>query len=153
MNSRSKVFFEAEIDIEGQLLFQTESVWSQDLGGGQFKLQNIPFFARQATFGDVVLVEEIGDRKWFYSIVLSSGSSMIRVVMMEVDKTDAVVKKLELLGCYQERFVARQLIAVCIPRSRSLRLVQEFLSAWESAGILSYEEPLLRHVEADPPDS
>lgn len=139
-----KVFFSLVQDEDGYPPVTVESVWAQ-VGNepGEFVLDNIPFFARNATIGDVVAVRVEDDRRWFEQVVRRSGNSLIRVVYFDPDQRGRVEERLRLLGCSMEYFARHRLLAVNVPATSVLTDVQAFLGAEVAAGTLEYEEPIL----------
>jgi len=61
-----KLFFTLVPDEEGYPPFSVESVWGKLTAvAGQYVIENIPFFTREATLGDVVHAVRINDRLEF----------------------------------------------------------------------------------------
>lgn len=120
-----------------------ENIWAMPTDKGEYVLDNIPFFTRQATFGDTVSATLGEDgRLWFTKVVRESGNSLIRVVFFDLARIAEVRRDLEALGCDTE--LSKNLVAVNIPSTTSLADVQRYLGGKAAQGWIDYEEPILR---------
>jgi hypothetical protein len=140
-----KVHFRLVQDEDGYPPAAVESVWAQPTTKpGEYVLDNVPFFAREATIGDVVLVRDEDGHLWFDKVVRRSQNSLVRVVFFDRTCVERVNERLVSLGCSTEYITAHNLLAVSIPDTVSLRDVQGYLQSEAGSGILDYEEPILR---------
>ncbi|MEW6431871.1 MAG: DUF4265 domain-containing protein [Myxococcota bacterium] len=145
MARAAKVHFQLVQDEDGYPPVSVESVWAQaGTEEGEYLLDNVPFFAREATLGDVVEVREEDGHLWFNKVVHRSQNSLVRVVFFDHGAVERVNERLMTFGCSTEYLKAHHLLAVSIPRTVNLREVQAYLQAEAAAGILDYEEPILR---------
>src|SRR5512140_2416623 len=145
MGQRVKVYFRLVQDEDSYPPAAVESVWAQpSTKAGEFVLDNVPFFAREATIGDVVQVREEDGHLWFEKVVRRSQNSLVRVVFFDRASVERVNERLVNLGCSTEYIKAHNLLAVSIPSTVNLREVQGYLQAEAGAGTLDYEEPILR---------
>lgn len=145
MERSVKVNFQLVQDEDSYPPVTVESVWAQPTTkAGEYLLDNIPFFAQEATVGDLVRVHEEDGHLWFESVVVRSQNSLVRVVFFDRASVERVNERLVALGCSTEYLKAHNLLAVSIPDSVNLRDVQGCLQAEARAGILDYEEPILR---------
>lgn len=143
--SRSKkVVFRLEQDADGYPPATTESVWANEVGEGRYQLDNIPFFTREATLGDVVHARSEDGELVFAGIARRSSNSLIRVVYFDPTDPQDVRDELEKLGCATEWMEDFDLIAVNVPDSVPLADVQKALEAGSTAGRWDYEEAILR---------
>ena len=148
MNDKAKVHFAVLQDEDGYPPYSTESVWATRSEGGLYRIDNIPFFAREATMGDCVSVDERNGELWFVDVVKASGDSLLRVVIFDESRTKDVRKELSDLRCRQEFFATHQLIAVSVPETVDLEDVMTLLRSYSDDEVLDYEAPLLRHRES-----
>ena len=80
-----KIHFQLEQDEDGYPPVAVESVWAQPAGQtGEYIVDNVPFFTRDATIGDTVRVREDDGNLWFERVVARSTNSLVRVVMLSV---------------------------------------------------------------------
>jgi hypothetical protein len=139
-----KINFRVKAGDDGYPPVAVESLWANPAGDG-YLIDSIPFFTSEATNGDRVVARNgEGDALWFDGILQRSGNSLIRVVFFDLDSQDAVVSHLTGLGCGTERMAQFKLLAVDIPQDVVLGDVQTYLQTQASAGLIDYEEPILR---------
>lgn len=59
-----------------------EAIWALNLGRGRYKVDNVPFFAKNLSFGDIVQTESADHEMPYVSAVLErSGHSTYRVIV------------------------------------------------------------------------
>ena len=144
VNRRAKVYFRLWQDDDAHPPVNRESVWAKQVEGG-FVLDGIPFFTREATFGDLVAVLADGNGAlWFDGIESASAHSLIRVFFFDDDCVASVRTFLEALGCATKRRKASKLVAVDVPPEADLSRIQAFLRYETELGRLDYEDALLR---------
>jgi Domain of unknown function (DUF4265) len=145
MGSPIKINFKLEPDDDGYPPVAVESLWANPVGNA-FEIDSIPFFTSDATVGDVVyaLADQNG-AFWYDSMAKESNNSLIRLAFLKPEFTPNVAEKLRLFGCSTEGLQAYKMIAVNIPNDADIRVVQEYLELQSSAGLLDYEEAILRH--------
>ena len=141
----SKVHFRLVQDGDGYPPGSVESLWAQTgNNAGEYVVDNVPLFTRDATIGDVVHVREEDGHLWFDKVVHRSTNSLVRVVFFDPNAVERVNERLVNLGCSTEYLAAHKLLAVSIPITVSLQNVQGYLKTEASSGTLDYEEPILR---------
>lgn len=145
MNGGLKVFFNIEQDDDGYPDVGSESVWALPTADPSVvQLDNIPFFASEATLDDLVIVREENGRLWFDKVFRESSNSLLRIAFFNIEVKDRVNGLLVGLGCRTEYFEQRHLLAVSIPEAASLVAVQGVLIQEAAEGNIDYEEPILR---------
>jgi hypothetical protein len=143
MTALKKVVFQLEQDEDGYPPVTIESVWAREEADGRFVLDNIPFFATQATLGDLVDVAFEGGEARYVATVRHSGNSLIRVLCARGSDPADVRAGLAALGCSTEWLAAYSIVAVNVPPEVSLSEAQKFLNRGAESGKWEYEEPLL----------
>jgi hypothetical protein len=138
-----KIFFELEQDEDGYPPAASESVWAIPLVEDRYVIDNIPFFAREATLGDIVEVTEKDGTLYYKSTFKRSGNSLIRIVYLKETDPSVVRDKLKTFGCSSEWDETHHLIAVSVPPEVKLSDVQVFLQDGFEQGNWDYEEPIL----------
>jgi hypothetical protein len=138
-----RILFEIEQDEYGFPPVGAETVWAIELGGNKFKIDNIPFFARAATLGDVVEANEIDGMLRYKKTISRSGNSLIRIVYYPGTDPKPLVTELEKLGCEAELDGHDHLIAVSVPPHVPLESVQAFLQQGSEMDRFGYEEAIL----------
>ncbi|MBZ5714890.1 DUF4265 domain-containing protein [Nannocystis pusilla] len=119
-----------------------ESLWAEDLGDGQYKLRNSPWFMYGVSFEDVVRARPAADGMLeFVEVVQPSGSSTFRLMLRE--DTDPAMferywKPLQALGCTWEQ-AKKRLYAVDAPRGADLERVADLLEKGGADGVWDWE--------------
>jgi hypothetical protein len=138
-----KILFRLEQDGEGYPPARVESVWATETDDGGFIIDNIPFFTRQATLGDVVEVRRVGEELFYVSTRERSGNSLLRVVFFDGHDPSSLRSDLAKLGCSTEQSHLQSLIAVNVPPTVQIDEVRTLLDAGCRKGFWDYEEPIL----------
>lgn len=145
MTSPVKVHFRLMQDEDGYPPATVESLWAKTgVNTDEYVVDNVPFFACDATIGDTVLVREEEGHRWFEKLVHSSPNSLLRVVFFDRSCIDKVNEHLVALGCSTEYVKQYNLLAVSVPGTTSLSEVQNYLRAEAEKGSIDYEEAILR---------
>lgn len=145
MTDHVKVHFRLEQDEDGYPPVSVESLWAVPTDRPhEYVLDNIPFFASQATIDDVVQAKEEEGVLWFDRVVKPSGNSLLRLAFFRPDKIQEVREALKQLGCSSEWDSNHAIVAVNIPASATLESIQALLAEQAQAGYFDYEEPILR---------
>jgi Domain of unknown function (DUF4265) len=142
--SQAKMLFRLDRDDEGYPPVDIERLWCEEIGAGEFTLDNIPFFTRQATLGDVVEGQRLGDEIFYLSTLERSQNSLLRVVFFDGRDPSALRAELAKLGCSSEQSHLQSLIAVNVPPSVNIADVRNLLNEGCEKGFWDYEEPILR---------
>jgi hypothetical protein len=139
--SREKLIFRLKRDEDGYPPVDYEGVWMDRVDERSGVVDNIPFFSRDASLGDTVEFERVGDELRYVATIKRSGNSLIRVVYYDADPA-ALLGLIEEHGCETELDTTHRLIAVSVPPGK-LSQVQAFLAGREAEGYLGYEEAIL----------
>ena len=139
-----KINFKVQVGDDGYPPVAIETLWARPVEVG-YVIDSIPFFTSDATSGDRIRAQ-LGDEDalWFAGIVERSGNSLIRVVFFDLTCEDALAAKLKEMGCGTERMPQFKLMAIDVPSEVDLAEVQAYLRDRNSAGLIDYEEPILR---------
>ncbi len=144
MSEAVKINFHVTPGEDGYPPVAVESLWANP-SSGSYIIDSIPFFTSDATNGDRVAAHRgEGDALWFDGILQRSGNSLIRAVFFDASSQDAIVSHLTGLGCGTERMQQFKLLAIDVPQDVSLTAIQSYLQAQAAAGLIDYEEPILR---------
>jgi len=138
MTSKAKILLVYE-DEEG---CQVESVWASK-SDEYYKIDNIPFFAKNIALGDLVSVENDDGELYFDSLIEASGHSTIQIAFFDMSKVGDVQRTLEEMGCHWEGSHIESLISVDVPIEVPYASVKEFLETQESLRVLEYREACL----------
>jgi hypothetical protein len=139
-----KIVFSLQQDEDGYPPVAKETVWARENADGHYVIDNIPFFTREATLGDVVQAVRRDGRLHYASTVGDAGNSLLRVVPYKGTDPDEIRRHLEGLGCSVEKAGVFDLISVNVPPTVKLTDVQSMLARGAAEEKWGYEEPLLR---------
>jgi hypothetical protein len=139
---RYKVLFKLEKDEDGYPPDDWETLWGQKVGTDLYRLDNIPFFARDVSCGDEIAAENCDGTLYYLKTVNQASNSVLRVVLYDEDKTAMLRSRLAELGCETE--LIGNLVAIDIPGQVNLDVVLEFLESGEKLGNWEYETASLR---------
>lgn len=138
MSIQTKLFLVFE-DLESDERI-IESVWAKKLGKN-FKIDNIPFYAKSVALEDVFSVKKIDGDLYANELVEESGNSTVRLLFFNAkDVADARKFLVEELNCESELSNLNNLIAVNIPKEIDYGKVKSYLEKGELANLWEYEE-------------
>lgn len=120
-----------------------EGLWAIPMGGGRFKIDNIPFYAKNLSCDDIVEASREGDEYVFRRVINPSENSTIRVVIYDLADESGVRHDLTALGCSIEGTGTPGLIAVNVPKT-SIENVLAYLENAFAGQKLDFEEGALR---------
>jgi len=140
----SRIMFPLEKDPDGYPPDNWESLWGEEIEPGKFRIDNIPFFVRGVSPGDLVAVEERGGDVQFREILTRSDISVVRVFVTDDREVFRLRELLKVMGCKSELSHLSRLFSVEIPGDVSLKKVLDLLSSREQEGLLDYEEASIR---------
>ncbi|WP_246023549.1 DUF4265 domain-containing protein [Nocardia yunnanensis] len=140
-----KVVFRLPQDEDGWPPAGTESMWANRRDGDCVELNNIPFFARGFSSGDVVRVAADDEGVlWVEEAVKWSGNCTIRIVPIggggEVAARQAVLDAFAPLGVEGEGLARFNLVALHVPAGADLHAVKRLVILGEEDGRWHYEE-------------
>lgn len=138
-----KIAFRLQPDDDGDPPVGVETVWARVTKLG-YELENVPFFARSATLGDVADAELKDGQLFYRSTLESSTNSLIRVVCYSDSARAEVREKLSEMGCSTESIERYRLVAVDLPAEVLIQDVRRILDDDCDQDLWDYEEPLLR---------
>jgi Domain of unknown function (DUF4265) len=140
-----KIIFRLEQDSDGYPPVEYEGIWAEHQGGKLYAIDNIPFFTRAATLGDIIEAD-VRDNEYIYlRTVTPSANSLLRVVYYDPKEIAIIRTTLEQLGCSSELNDVHHLISVNIPQGVALDTVQAFLAGGFQSDRWDYEEAMIRH--------
>lgn len=138
-----KVAFVQEVD-KGE--YETELLWCDNYEGN-YIVENIPVVAKRISLGDVIKVEYDEDEERFYfdDFISVSGNTTVRLYVYDEKEIPEIVNWLSIHHCESEILLARNIVAVNIPKEVSYKLIKEYLDSGENDKKWTYEESCLMH--------
>lgn len=143
MNTR--VTFELQEDDSGYPPVSSERLWAKPLPNGNFKLDNIPFYASGVSTGDEVEADQVDGELIFRRVAIASGNSTFRILPIDVATNTTIRNDLAALGCRSEFNQHVGVIAVEIPESLRIQPFLDYIVDAQNAGLIDIEEGALRH--------
>jgi hypothetical protein len=140
---RFKVVFLLERDESGYPPVDAEGLWVEAIDDHIARIDNIPFFVRDATLGDTIEYETEHGEPRYVATLERSGNSLIRVVCYPEADPAELRGQIEKFGCETELDANHSLIAINVPPEGDLKGLQTFLQLREASGDIGYEEPIL----------
>ncbi|HMA96098.1 MAG TPA: DUF4265 domain-containing protein [Polyangiaceae bacterium] len=125
----------------------TESLWATEIGPGQYRLENSPFYAVGVSFDDIVLARPQEGRLQFVEPIKRGGHSTYRIITSSdaSERFESFWKALESCGCTYEEGTGG-LLAVDVPPESNIHEVYAALEAGEQQGVWSFEEGHCGHA-------
>jgi hypothetical protein len=141
----TKIAFELEQDEDGYPPDSLEMLWAFETGDGFYCLDNIPFYARGISPGDVIRTRKNIEPLTFDEVVRASTNSVFRIyVAVESDVSEAR-RAFKEIGCESELSNISKLFAVEVPGSKPFNEVGELMTRGAESGRWEYEEGCMRH--------
>jgi hypothetical protein len=141
-----KIAFELQQDEEGYPPDKWETLWASGAGqGGAYCIDNVPFYAKGISSGDVVYAEPREGQLVFIRLLQPSTNSVFRLYVADADDAKSARDSFRELGCESEQSHIPKLFAVEIPGSVAMEPVAALLDSGAEAGRWEYEQGVLRH--------
>jgi len=130
------------LDLPDNELTSGESLWAKPLGSDLYEIRNVPFFAYDLHYYDVVraVTEKPELKPSIVEVVKRSGHKTLRVVFYEKSEEikRQVLNKLNEMKAYHEAY-NDTLYSVDVEPEGDYQQVCDYLWSQEQAGILEYE--------------
>ena len=125
-----------------------EEIWVKNNGDNRYIVDNIPLFAPNLSYDDIISVEKDGNILYFDELIEASDNSTLQIIFfsrntkIEMD----LLKELEMLGCQWEGLKNGQYYAINIPKNINYMGVENILKKYVDKKILDYKESCLSKV-------
>lgn len=129
-------------DLEGEIAM--ESVWASKEGNG-YRIKNIPFFAPNIAYDDLISIEDDNGELFFDDIIIESGNSTIQLIIYNENDIEYITKKIECFGCGWEGSHLKGCISLNIPKKICYMPIKNFLNNQLENEKLDYKEACLNH--------
>lgn len=121
-----------------------ESVWSKK-EGEFYRIKNIPFFASNLSYNDLVKVDEEDGELFFDELVEPSGHSTLQIIFFDEKIISQVTAYFIEQGCSWEGSHKKNYISVDVPADIKYNNIKGHLDVLELEKKLSYKEACLAH--------
>ncbi|MDC4296521.1 DUF4265 domain-containing protein [Acinetobacter baumannii] len=129
------------LDKENEL--SRESIWGEMSKSDQYFVRNIPFFAPNLAYDDLIKVEIKNETLYFDDLITLSNNSTLRIIFFNsgADCIQEILSTLETFLCDWEEFVGKPYYAINVPKKVNYALVKKYLDG--KSDFLDYEESCL----------
>lgn len=138
-NKIKVVYYDQENNLAVETLWATKE-------GEFYRIKNIPFFAPNLSYNDLIKVELDSDELYFDQLIESSGHSTLQIVFFDEELISDVKLQLIELGCSWEGSHEVKYISVDIPMKAKYSKIKTYLDKLELQNKLSYKEACLSHT-------
>lgn len=135
-----KLFFNLEV-IDGYPPVSMESIWAEVTEEGYLKINNIPFYSKEISLGDIVSGIQTEENYLLYDkTIIHSKNSTLRIVFFNENQKfkDKILTKLIDLGCESEAFNVN-FYAINIPIQVDIEEIYNFLDEFVETDDLDYD--------------
>jgi hypothetical protein len=130
----TKISVELPQDENGYPPDRWESVWANEVQPGVYAIDNVPFFIRGISSGDLVEAKDEGEGLVFCKLVRASGNSVVRLYISDASQVQNVRAEFMALGCESELSHLPKLISLEVPEDVPFGPVAELVSAGQELG-------------------
>lgn len=145
VKNHKKVLFRLQKDSDDYPPDDWESLWALETERGLYSIDNIPFFVRGISFGDIVSVRKKEEELFFKEVVKFSDHSVLRAIVFDETRIEGLRNKMVKMGCEFEGSHIEGLTAFDVPPNVNFDKVVSFLQKGEDKGYWEYEEASIRH--------
>ena len=111
LGTSEKLPFQLDV-VDGYPPVAAESLFVSRISPGRYALESLPFFFREATLGDQILVWEVGNGLYDASMLKRGSNGLVRVFVSEGDRRAAVADRLTNSGVIFEVLPQYGLVSV-----------------------------------------
>lgn len=120
-----------------------ETIWSKKLENGYYQIDNIPFYAPNLAYNDVISVEDDNGILYFDDLIECSGHSTLQIVFFKEHKAQDILINLEKLGCKWEGMKDQPYYAIDISPDLDYANIRQILDEESKKEVLDYRESCL----------
>lgn len=125
-----------------------EKLWIEKKNDSEYQIKNIPFFAPNLAYNDIISVEEDEGELYFEDLIRSSEHSTIQIVFFNTESIKDVTNDIEKMDCSWEGIDNQHIIAVDVPENVNYKKIQEYFNKKFENKILDYKEACLSETHS-----
>lgn len=125
----------------------TESIWASRIADELYRLNNVPFFAAEVSFGDVVKTERREEVEWFVAVAEPSANSTLHVFCFDAAKRQEFSDWIKARGWMWEYAFNQQYIAVNVPATTEMEELFSILRRLDEEEEFEYEFSCARYTQ------
>lgn len=125
----------------------SESMWTEVLSDGTFRIKNIPAWVSGVSFDDVIVGQRRDDKVWFDKVESRGGHSTYRLAFQDPAGPQGVQPEfdaLQVLGCGFER-ISPRFVALDVPAETDVVAVYRVLEDGMASGRWWFDEMHFGH--------
>jgi hypothetical protein len=131
------------VDLPNHWATGGEGIWARHLGGDEYEIDNVPFYAYGLNYRDVVRATTTDPslKPQIKEVLRPSGHRTLRIIFLNKaaeDQQQPYLEELKRYGVSLER-ANETLLAIDIPPEGRYGDLTEYLASLEQRGVLSYE--------------
>ncbi|WP_336960129.1 DUF4265 domain-containing protein [Chryseobacterium contaminans] len=128
-------------DFEGKIAEETLHI--EELENEKYQIKNIPFFAPNIAYNDIITVEKEDGRFYFEDVLEHSEHSTVQIVFFNEQAIAKTIQDIELLGCSWEGMHDQHILAVDVSANVNYKKIKEYLDKQFDNKVLDYKEACL----------
>jgi Domain of unknown function (DUF4265) len=140
-----KVRWPLEQDEDEWPPYPVESIWCAQVEGNHFRLINVPYFAKDVAWGDVVSAKGDDELWWFERVVQRSGYATVHISSFDAEKTQRLLDWCKANAGILETAFNGKYFALGIPPAVAQADWMAFLQGLESSGENAFEFEVACH--------
>lgn len=129
-------------DLEDQIAY--EGIWC-DKEGEYYRIKNIPFYAPNIAYDDLISVEVDDNELFFEDLIQESGNSTIQLIFFEDEFEKKILNDIIELNCSWEGSNNPRYFSINVPKDVNYKPVKEMLEKWLEKKVLDYKESCMVH--------
>jgi hypothetical protein len=127
-------------DIEGEIA--EETIWVKP-ENGNYKIDNIPFYAPNLALNDIISVENDDGVFYFDELIKPSGHSTLQIIFFKEKEIIRVMKIIEQMNCKWEGMENQPYFAIDVPPKVNYNEIKKFLNNELDNKVLDFKEACL----------
>ena len=128
-------------NLEAQI--SEESIWTEKMENGYYRIDNVPFYAPNLAYNDMIAIEEDKGVFYFADLIERSGHSTVQIIFFNEIEVEYILSNIEKLGCAWEGMKNQAYYPIDIPPNINYLSIKQFLDEQSEKDILDYKESCL----------
>lgn len=126
-----------------------EKLWIEKKNDLEYQIKNIPFFAPNLAYNDIISVENDEGELYFEDLIRASEHSTIQIVFFNMESIKDVTNYIEKMDCSWEGIDDQYIIAVDVPENVEYKKIREYLDKQFKDKVLDYKEACLSETHSN----
>ena len=126
-----------------------EKLWIEKKNDLEYQIKNIPFFAPNLAYNDIISVENDEWELYFEDLIRASEHSTIQIVFFNFESIKDVTNEIEKMDCSWEGIDDQHIIAVDVPENLDYKKIREYLDKQFEDKVLDYKEACISETHSN----